>query len=52
VDNEMQTFERWTAHSEFPQLHRESIAWAPTDAVAALAIDVAELFTKLHTPQR
>ena len=52
VDNEMQTVERWTAHSEFPQLHRESIAWAPTDGAPTLAIDVAELFTKTHPPQR
>jgi Uma2 family endonuclease len=45
VDIESRTFERWTAQSEFPQLYRESIAWAPTDAAATLAIDFAELFT-------
>lgn len=44
VDADARTVERWTAASEFPQLHRDSITWAPHAESPALVISGLELF--------
>ena len=44
VDIDARTFERWTAQSEFPQLHKTMIAWTPSDETPELAIEFDTLF--------
>ncbi len=44
VDIDAQTVERWTAQSEFPQLHKNKIAWAPSDGAHELTIEFDRLF--------
>jgi Uma2 family endonuclease len=44
VDIDAQAVERWTALSEFPQLHHTSIAWAPPENAPMLTFELAALF--------
>lgn len=44
VDIDAKSVERWTAQSEFPELHSTTIAWAPAGGAPALTIELAELF--------
>ncbi len=44
VDIDAKSLERWTAQSEFPQLHNTRITLAPSDETSQLSIDIAALF--------
>ncbi len=44
VDIDTHTVERWTAQSEFPQLHTTTIAWVPPDEESSLVVDLEVLF--------
>ncbi len=44
VDIETRTIERWTAASDFPEVHRESSVWEPVEGLPPLVIDHDELF--------
>jgi Uma2 family endonuclease len=44
VDIDARTFERWTARSEFPELHTNTITWSPNTDVSPLTIEFERLF--------
>ena len=44
VNEEKRVIERWTATSEFPEVHLGSITWAPDTTKPVLTIDEVELF--------
>ena len=47
VDPDDRLIERWLPGHDAPSVHRAAIDWRPDSAVAALTIDVAELFWEL-----
>lgn len=44
VDIDARTFERWTARSEFPELHTNTKTWSPSTDLSPLTIEFDKLF--------
>ncbi len=44
IDAKRRTIERWTAATEFPEMHDDGIRWAPDAAPAPLVVTADEIF--------
>ena len=52
VDTDARTIERWRPADERPEILSEALAWRPSPDGASLAIDLPDLFARMHGEPR